>query len=383
MKLFDRKEECCGCTACFSVCPKSAITMQKDEEGFFYPSVNQDKCIGCHRCEQICGFRKQYQCVDKKTPLVFGARINERASLLKSSSGGIFTVLSDLFLEEGNAVVCSVYDWEEYAVRYVLITNQAERDNARGSKYLKSDPGCIFSESEKWLKRNPSKRLLFVGMGCEVDGFRAYLDAKKLRTRVTLVDIICHGGGSPLVWNLYAKSYEQKSQSRITQLYFKDKRINWYNPVPVAVDENGNEGSIREYVNLYNSAYVYRPSCYVCPYASVNRNSDITIGDYWGIEKIYPDFYDPMGNSVVLIHTDHGKEIFDKVRPRMSVIESGIEECRQHNLSQPTKMPVDREKFWLSLRSEGIEKIIKKYGKIGLVYRAKRKVKRLLKKLGI
>lgn len=377
MNLFE-KEECCGCTACYSICPRSAIVMERDEEGFYYPSVIEEKCINCHLCEQVCSFKRKMQSVKGSFPSVYAARINDKEILKNSSSGGMFTVLSDVFLEEGNAVVCSIYDSEKYIVKYCLILNSIERDKARGSKYLKSDPGQIFKEVEEWLKDNPTKQVVFFGMGCEVDGFNSYSKSKNFRDRVTLVDIICHGGSSPLIWSKYAQMYESKQDSKITLLDFKNKQIDWYHPVPLAVFANGLKQSISEYVNIFNSACAYRPSCYSCPYTNVIRDSDITIGDFWGIEKTHPDFYQPMGNSVILIHSNQGKDLFNKVKSRLCVVESNLEECKQPNLYKPTEKPKNRDAFWSKMQEKGIRYVVKRYGKLSVAYRIKRRIRKLI-----
>ena len=365
------KDKCSGCTACYSICPVSAITMEMDQEGFYYPVINKEKCIHCHKCEQICPFHTQKD--QKEKPKAFAARIKNYDTLVASSSGGMFTAISNWFLERKYAIACSFYLANEYKVKYRLIESSFERDKALGSKYMKSDLASIYSESESWLKNNPDKLLLFVGMGCEVDGFRTYSEAKGFRERVILVDIICHGGCSPLIWKEYANYIEDKFKSRIIDISFKDKRIDWYHPTSFAKMESGKEVSIC-YVNIFNSACAYRPSCYKCPCASVFRNSYITLGDIWGIEKKQPKFYNPKGNSVVLIHTPLGKKIFEEIGKDIDYIECSIEDCLQHNLTAPTPEPSGRKKFWTIYETKGIEKIIRNYGKHSLFYRIKRKI---------
>lgn len=350
--------------------------MQMDQEGFYYPAIENDKCIQCHKCEQICPFHAQKD--QKEKPQAFASRIKNYDTLMSSSSGGMFTAISNWFLERKYAVACSFYVADEYKVKYRLIESSFERDNALGSKYMKSDLATIYSESETWLRNNQDKLLLFIGMGCEVDGFRAYAEAKGFRDRVFLVDIICHGGSSPLIWKEYAQYIEKKNKSRIIDISFKDKRIDWYHPTSFAKMENGNEVSIR-YVAIFNSACAYRPSCYNCPYASVFRNSDMTIGDFWGIEKKLPEFYNPKGNSVVLIHTPLGKKLFEEIKRDIDYIECSIDDCLQHNLTAPTPEPSGRKKFWITNETKGIERIIRNYGTYNLFYRIKRKVFVLLR----
>lgn len=143
---------------------------------------------------------------------------------MRSSSGGAFTALSDFFLEKGNAVVSSVYNYETHTAEFRLILNKEERDKACGSKYMQSKPGNVFRKAEEWLRANPEKKLLSVGMGCRADGFRKYAEMKNIRNRVCIVDIICHGSPSPKLWREYAASVEKRHGGEITYLTFKDKR---------------------------------------------------------------------------------------------------------------------------------------------------------------
>lgn len=145
---------------------------------------------------------------------VYAGRLKDRASLLRSSSGGAFVALSDCFLDNGDAVVCAVYNYEDHATEFQLIENREERDKSIGSKYMQSKPGKIYKIAEDWLINHPEKRLLFVGMGCQADGFRKFAEMKGFRERVWIVDIICHGSPSPRLWKEYAESAE-KSMGRL------------------------------------------------------------------------------------------------------------------------------------------------------------------------
>ena len=135
------KDKCSGCTACYSICPVSAITMEMDQEGFYYPVINKEKCIHCHKCEQICPFHTQKD--QKEKPKAFAARIKNYDTLVASSSGGMFTAISNWFLERKYAIACSFYVANEYKVKYRLIESSFERDKALGSKYMKSDLASI------------------------------------------------------------------------------------------------------------------------------------------------------------------------------------------------------------------------------------------------
>lgn len=207
---------------------------------------------------------------------VYAGRLKDRASLLRSSSGGAFVALSDCFLDNGDAVVCAVYNYEDHATEFQLIENREERDKSIGSKYMQSKPGKIYKIAEDWLINHPEKRLLFVGMGCQADGFRKFAEMKGFRERVWIVDIICHGSPSPRLWKEYAESAEKK-YGKITYLTFKDKRNGWKAPTAY-VTAGGQEHLIKDYVKVFYNQCALRLSCYECPYAQLWYLNALLIG---------------------------------------------------------------------------------------------------------
>lgn len=309
---------------------------------------------------------------------VYAGRIKNRKILNNSSSGGAFTAISDLFLSRGDAVVCAVYDYTAKEMTFQLMTTYTERNKALGSKYMQSKPGKIFEEAAEWLKTNSDKQLLFVGMGCQADGFRKYAELKGIRERVFIVDIVCHGSPSPLIWKKYAESLEQNHNGRIDYLTFKDKRNGWNSPTAF-VKINGDEVKLNPYVVVFYSRCALRPSCHECLYATMERESDITIGDFWNIENTIPDFYDPAGNSLILVHTNRGKEVFEKLKPAIEYRKSNRIQCRQPNLESPTPVSVKRQMFWNDYEKHGVEYIMKKYGTISVVTKAKNKIIKLIR----
>lgn len=288
---------------------------------------------------------------------VYAGRIKDKDILMQSSSGGAFTAISDYFISIKGAVVCTTYDYDTNRAVFSLIENKSIRDAARGSKYMQSYAGDIFHTAYKWLLEHPERELLFVGMGCQADGFRKYAELKGIRDRVTIVDIICHGVASPQIWKEYADKY-----SKLEFLSFKDKRLGWYHPTPIAVMD-GEEISISDYVKVFYTANPLRLSCYECPFTNTSRKTDITIGDFWHIEKIMPEFYDPNGTSVFLIHSPKGQAVFDHIRGNILYRESDVSSCWQENLEKPTGRPSSREAFWKYYRINGIKKTIVKYSK--------------------
>lgn len=315
--------------------------------------------------------------VDLIDTIVYAGRLKDKSALMSSSSGGAFTALSDAFLKSGDAVVAAVYNYENHTVEFQMILDEKQRERAKGSKYMQSKPGDIYQEAYHWLMDNPKKELLFVGMGCQSDGFRKFSEIKGIRDRVYIVDIICHGSPSPKLWREYAESI-QKKDGRITYLTFKDKRNGWKSPTAY-VKVNGSERTLKDYVRVFYNQCALRPSCYECPYATTERKTDMTIGDFWHIEETIPDFYDPNGNSLFLIHTDRGEELFEKVRDNLDYRLSNTAQCWQANLEAPTQKSEQRDVFWNDYQKKGIDFVIKKYGTVPMKTKVKNKLLKILR----
>lgn len=309
--------------------------------------------------------------------IVYAGRLKNKVALMSSSSGGVFIALSDFFLENGNAVAAAIYNYDNHTTEFQMILDKKQQERAKGSKYMQSKPGDIYRETYHWLKENPEKKLLFVGMGCQSDGFRKFSEIKGIRDRVYIVDIICHGSPSPKLWREYAKSIERKD-GKITYLTFKDKRNGWKFPTAYVM-VGGQEYSIREYVKVFYNRCMLRPSCYECPYATTERKTDITIGDFWHIEETIPDFYDPNGNSLFLIHTNRGEELFEKIKNDLDYRLSNTTQCWQPNLEAPTKKSEQREEFWNDYQKKGIDFVMKKYGTVSMKTKIKNKLLKIMR----
>lgn len=311
---------------------------------------------------------------------VYAGRIKDTTTLIQSSSGGAFTAISDSFLENGDAIVCALYNYETHAMEFKLITDKSDRDAARGSKYVQSKPETVFRQANHWLKENPEKNLLFVGMGCQADGFRKYIETVGIRDRVWIADIICHGSPSPKLWREYADRLEKKYRGSMSELSFKDKRNGWRAPTAKAVI-NGREVFLSDYVKIFYNRCALRPSCHECPFATIERKTDMTIGDFWHIEEKMPDFYDPNGNSLFLIHTDKGMQLFESIKVSVEYRESNTIDCWQANLEKPTLVSDMRKQFWEDYQSNGIKYIMKKYAEDSFGIVAKRFLRKIKRKL--
>lgn len=266
---------------------------------------------------------------------------------------------------------------DKHIAEFQIIMDKELREKAKGSKYMQSKPGNIYCVAYDWLMNNPEKELFFVGMGCQADGFRKFAEIRGFRNCVYIIDIICHGLPSPKLWREYTNSIEQKAGGKITYLTFKDKRNGWRIPTAVAVI-NSNEIPIKDYVRVFYNRCALRPSCHKCPFATTERKTDITIGDFGYIEKTIPDFYNSDGISVFLIHTDRGEELFNNIKENLEYRLSDTKQCRQANLEDPTPVSVHRQEFWKDYQRKGIDYIMKKYGTVSLKRKVKNKLLRII-----
>ena len=306
----------------------------------------------------------------------YAAKAKDPQILQMSASGGMFTVLSDLFLNNGDAVVGCIFHVQTKTAQLQLITDKDQRDRARSSKYMQSQTGTVYQDSIRWLRENPDGKLLFTGLGCQAAAFRKITDRMGFSDRVLIVDIICHGVPSGKLWKEYITDIEKKYKTSLQSVNFRDKRTGWAQSQAIATFAD-REINMKDFMRVYFDNLIIRPSCYCCPYATVSRNSDITVGDFWHIEKVMPDFVDPRGNSLVLIQTEKGHAYFNEISDQIDFCPCDITQCLQINLQHPTEKPAQREAFWRDYTRRGIGYVIEKYGHITFFKRVKRKLRKL------
>lgn len=382
MEVYTSKKECCGCTACMNICPKNAIKMIEDEEGFKYPKIDEKKCIECGLCKKICAFQNGYKTQDKLKEINVYASKNKSDDIrIRSSSGGMFVPLSDYVLNN-NGVVYGVAFNEKFKAIHIKAENKENRDRCIGSKYSQSDLKDTYKKVKKDLENN--KLVLFTGTPCQVGGLNKYLGNIN-KEKLILVDIVCHGTPSPKLFNEYIKYIERKRKKKIKIFNHRTKEFGWKHNEKIIYDD----GKIEVKSNLsqawkyvFYTHFALRPSCYNCKYTNINRPSDITIADFWGIDKFAPEFVDSKGVSLVIVNTKKGENIFDNIKEKITSIERKIEEAveKNPNLVKPTKEPIERETFWEQYKNKGIEFILKQYGRYNFKCITKDIIKRILKK---
>lgn len=314
LKITD-KSQCCGCEACIQVCPQNCITMETDSEGFNYPSVNSEKCIGCELCEKVCPIVNAKKCSENAIK-TYAAYVKDDNTRLRSSSGGLFSIFAMEIINSGGIVYGAAFD-EQWCVHHIKAETAEELDALRGSKYLQSRIEDTYKQVNYYLKSG--RKVLFTGTACQIAGLKGYLrhDYENLFT----VDVLCHGVPSPKVWKKYLSEKEDVHKAKITNALFRLKNTGWKNYNTKLEFNNGDcEEQIHIndiYMRLFLSNICLRPSCYACKFKALERPSDITIGDSWGIEKYMPDMDDDRGTSVVIIHSDKGMFLFSRCKENL------------------------------------------------------------------
>lgn len=371
------KQNCCGCTACYSVCPTKAISMVADKEGFAYPDIDTEKCTGCGLCDTVCAFETR-ETKEVSKPLAYAAKHSSLNVLSQSTSGGVFTALSDYILRKNGVIYGAVFD-KNFKVCHIRAEDINNRNRMRGSKYVQSDLVDIFSMVKEDLLAE--KNVLFTGTPCQIDGLRSFL-RKDYNNNLICCDLICYGVPSPKVWKSYIEYLEKINKSSMVLYKFRPKNWSWYAHNVLSVFENGKEFHSSAKSNLFRDLYysrlIMRPSCHNCKYTNLARPSDMTIADCRGIDNVIPDFNAENGASLVLINTKKGAEIYEKIKENLISYEVDIEKLLQPPLKQPSQPNLHRTDFFKTFDKSGFEKaIFKVYGRL---YFVKAYIKKLIKK---
>ncbi len=374
-------KECCGCTACASVCSHDAIEMKPDSLGFLYPVVNRSLCVECGLCERVCQFNDNYdRSLNLPKPSAFAVRHKDMSEVMKSRSGAAFAALSDYVLKQGGVVYGAGYK-DHFRVAHKRATTIEERDEFRGSKYVQSDLTGIYRQVKEDLKSG--LLVLFSGTPCQTSGLNAFV-GKKLRDKLILVDIVCHGVPSPYIWRDYLQYIEKKQRGIIRKVDFRDKEHFGWEAHQEAFLISNKEIYKNTFTFLFYKHIMFRESCGVCHFTNLIRPSDITLADYWGWEKNVPGLNDDNnGVSLVLLNTQKGIEIFALVQEDVEATEVEVENSMQPNLMHPSEINPFRKQFELDYVNKGFRYILKQYGEEGWRYKLIEIVKFLKQILGI
>lgn len=361
------KKNCCGCNACYDICPKDAITLSTDIEGFWYPRVDIDKCINCGLCERTCpqlhiGALKKN---DFEYPVCFAAIHKNIEVRFGSTTGGLFSALAEQMYREGGYVGGAIYN-KDFSVSHFISNNPADLALLRQSKYSQSQTCGIYKEVKRLLMAG--EKVLICGTPCQMAALRRFLN--KDYENLIIVDFICKSITSPKFYAKYLDYWERKVGSQLVSFKFKDKELGWRSLVKRFDFKNGKTMYSRAQDNdLYSMAYhgniVSRPSCYFCQFKGFPRMSDITIADFWGVEKYayLKDIDDNAGTSAVMCNSSKGLTFYKQLK-NITSLETTIEKILPGNpaLLHEQKMSVmNRDTFFHDLDRKAIEEVVPLY----------------------
>ena len=406
------KHNCCGCSACASICPKHCITMQADNEGFLYPKVNETDCIDCGLCEKVCHELHPFE--ERKPQKVYAAINKDEEVRLKSSSGGIFYLLAEKTIAEGGVVFGARFD-EQWQVVIDYAETMEGVKAFMGSKYVQARMETAYTDAKRFLTEG--RKVLFSGTPCQIAGLHHFL--RKPYDNLLTVDIVCHGVPSPLVWKEYLKELIErpkgvagnnsvlsslKEKPVITGISFRDKSEGWKqfgfvirgmsaskagnNSVLSSVNNENKEFVFREpmeknlFMRLFLKNIILRPSCYECHSKSGRSYSDVSLADYWGIWRISSKMYDNKGTSLVLGNSSKGVKFLLGLNFRS--VETSYADALRYNPAIEKSCKKTEDEFWDYFKVNGLKGMVEYLKKYeisfpeNIVLRIKSLIKRIL-----
>lgn len=323
------KSKCCGCTACFCKCPKKAIIMKRDKEGFLYPNINLNKCIDCGLCEKVCPILNKPLCKEENTKGYIVR--NRKVDIVKdSTSGGAFTAICTLFIDKGGIIYGAGYN-DNMQVICKKTNSSKGLEEMRGSKFVQSKLGNTFLEIKKELSEN--KMVVFSGTPCQVNGLITFLGKKP--KNLFCIDFVCRGVPSPGLWDNYISYMQKKYNSNIVDVKFKNKTYGYHASTMRVKFKNGKiwcgSGRIDPMMKAFVNELASRPSCEKCQFKTINRVSDITMFDCYNFSKIINEKDDDKGYTSLLIHTAFGEKVLIDIAENLQIFEADVEKLVKYN----------------------------------------------------
>lgn len=362
-KICDLKKDCTGCGSCQAVCPVQAITMQADKEGFLYPEINSERCIDCGACKEICD---KVHTVTGTDGRFYALRCSDMELLRKSSSGGAFSLIADKVIAQ-DGVVCGVAYDDNFHVHHII---SDDISGMRKSKYVQSDMDGIYEGLREELQAG--RKVLFTGTPCQCQGVKEYVKqslGESAFDDLYLAALICRGVQSPELWEEYVAYLSAEEQ--LTAYDCRNKRV--LNDAHTVVYKNGDkETAIHmnqdKFSRLYIKCLTLRPSCYSCQFCRTDLEFDFTIGDFWGVKKLYPELADGAGTSLVIARSEKAIQMMDGFKETEIVHECDKAGCIQEALQKPAPKILLRKLLFMDLARKNddghcdMELILKKYG---------------------
>lgn len=380
---------CTGCYACASICPQKCITMQENKEGFFFPEINSAECIRCNLCDKVCPVIHE---PDRSLQtLAYAVKNRNEGERQDSTSGGIFSLLAGNVIDRGGIVFGAAYG-DDFVVRHIAVTSRTELPRLRSSKYVQSVIGKSLQDVETALKSG--RQVLFSGTPCQCSGLKAFL--RKDYDNLLLVDLICHGVPSPKVWQTYIdyRASKENGGTRPVRINMRSKATGW-GRYGYSIEFDYGEDYITRIHNsqdLFMKAFIgnicLRYSCSDCIAKGVERCTDFTLGDYWGVWDQHPEFDDNKGTSIVFVHSEKGHKILEQITDQIDYLKVDTDEAYKENMSlvKSSEAHEKRDEFLARINISNFKELVLEYfpsveiKKAGFFQRIKGKVRSALKR---
>lgn len=383
-------EHCTGCGTCVAICPAAAISLVRTDNGFDYPQVDHAKCLGCSLCENRCPVLKPGEV---QTSIgCFAAVLKDRNDLAKSTSGGVFTALYRRVLAVKGVVFGCVWAENHRLVRHLIGKVEDVCASMRGSKYVQGAAGQSFAQVKQALDKG--LEVLFTGTPCQIAGLKRFLGREY--ENLLAVEVVCHGVGSPGLWQRYCDELERRYGGKIQQVGFRTKGVLPSGSAFTVTFDNGKSLTRPAYSVGYSRAFLQglclRPSCHACPFKNGRSGADVAIGDFWGVEHFHPELDRTQGCSAVVCFTERGRRIVEDSGLMLTL--TTWENVTAYNKSLVAATPLDRQKvaaFQMALERGTVAQAVafvmdgpwyRRFPKYGLRY-ARMTIGRFLRKVGL
>ena len=384
MISIQNKNNCCGCNACGDVCPKGAISFQTDSEGFWYPVVDAGKCVDCGLCEKVCPIINVAELKKNDLPqsVCYAAEHKNLEVVFDSTSGGLFSALAEETYKMKGYVGGAVYGQDFKSVYHFISNERKDLERLRSSKYLQSNVEGFYNKVKELA--DAGERVLVCGTPCQMAALRSFLG--KDYENLIIVDFICRGINSPKVWGKYLDSFEERYGSKVVWAKSKCKELGWRNLTQKVILEDGRHIYEPKDINNFAKGYLLtgtycRPSCYECKFKGYPRIADITLADFWGVEKVDKSLDKDLGTSLVMLNSKKGDAFYELVKRRIKFVPVSFEEAVKGNPALITPLPkpkVDRDKFFEDLQAMPFVDLANKYFQRAPVDSFKTKIKKSL-----
>lgn len=353
---------CTGCSSCSSVCPQACIQMLADHTGFLHPIVDSQLCLNCGLCTQACPVLTSPPLMHTQQSDAFSVACKNDSVRLRSSSGGVFTLLAEQIIHQGGVVFGVAFDQHWDAV-HCYVETLDDLVKLCGSKYVQSVIRDSYCQAKAFL--DSGRPVLFSGTPCQIGGLKSFL--RKDYPHLICVDFVCHGVPSPSVWRKYCSELVARYHAPIRDISFRDKRFGWQSYMLRIAFKNGKiylaSPDLDPYMRAFLSDLTLRNSCFDCSFKGTNHYSDITLADFWGIEHILPSQNDDKGTSLVLTHSAKGKHLLSGVSALIRSEKISYLDALKYNPSATfsAKKTNEYTLFWKEFHARSISSLANRY----------------------